>query len=1227
MRTSKLILMTLIGLLILVVLVVAALFLKDPAVFRSQLEARAAAALGRQVQFDGPIRLERSLRPRIIIEDITIGNPDWASGAHFAEAEKIGVQVALLPLLRGELRILDVSFTGVDLFIEEGPDGTNNYIFGDRGDSEGPGVLPPVEQLLLRDIVIHYQSADADISSYKIAEARLWNIPGEPERIEGEGSAKGMPFTILLVADSAAELSGPQNPWSLKLELLGSDMSLIFAGRMAQAFKWDKGDYRITISGKQADALETLFGVESPTTGPFELSWNLNVAEGSYRLTDLFAQVHGPSGTPDFKVSNGEASGGQDVPLRIGLQGQYGAAPFSFMFASANTFEGIWQTTPWPIEAQLSIADTKLKIDGTMIPATAAERFELDASLQGETLDTLAQLVGTDLPKAGPYQISFRTQGAEGGYTLTDLEGTFNGIELWKTVRIVSGEASGLENGSVKASINVKLDDVPLLLSFQGGPGAFNKAGDTIWPVELEASAYEAELKGQGSVVTGENGKVVQITTRINGERFESFGPLFGISLPAMGKFNLSADVSSGNDVHEASSIKVELGSNRITGNLQWEDKAPRPFLTGKLYFDRLALDKLLYTGPAPSSGTGKAGPLDRPLKLDGLKVVDAKLNLAVNRITNTPLPVTDVKAEMKIMNGNLSAAYRTKVADTPMDGQIQVSQRKDMPGVSLKAKNSRIDIGQTLKQLEIPNKIVGTVDAVYLDGSSTGRTLRELYEQAAFSLQVKPANLSYTANVVDQTIDVRVESAELAVRRGHPVTAGFTGTLRGVPFNATVRLGSLVEMQRANASLPVRVNLQTPDVQFKTEGTVAKTLKYNQFDLKYELTGKEIQGLDPLADFTVPLRGAFSAQGRITARGHRFTLEKDLRIGKSDLKANITVLRTPNRPKITGSLFARELHLDDVRRLEADEDTGPVAVRSRVIPDYTIPVDALLAANLDLDIKAARIRTQLGDIGELASKVSLKRGRFKSSLNVEGVKGARLSSEFDLNAGIKPPMIKIRINAKDLNYGLWLQNLDVTNLLEGQIDLRVDLTGSGASQYSFFGDADGRITVIGGPGRISVPRIDLWAADLIPTMLSTRWQREDVTETNCFVAHIRLDEGLAEIEDLLLDTRRIIIAASGRLDLEKEKLDVIIAPRPKRASLVSIANPVRVGGTLSEPEVAVTRLPRGRRLAGAGLGLLAGLVNPAFLIFSLSDTGTGMANPCDAAVERAQDAIKAGSQ
>jgi uncharacterized protein involved in outer membrane biogenesis len=669
------------------------------------------------------------------------------------------------------------------------------------------------------------------------------------------------------------------------------------------------------------------------------------------------------------------------------------------------------------------------------------------------------------------------------------------------------------------------------------------------------------------------------------------------------------------------------MGSNQLAGNVRWEKKTPRPVLTGKLSSERFTLNKFFGAPSKPSSKSRPVGLLDRPIKLDGLKGFDTRLDLMVKRLVDSPIPVADIRSTVTLTNGELSAPFRASLAGAPVDGQIQLRQSKNVPAVSLKAMIGQIDVGQTLKQLKLPAKIAGTADAVDLDGSSRGKTLRALGEQAAVTLQIEPANLSYAAEIANETVDIRVESAKFVARKDQPLTGAFIGKVRGAAFKAEASTANLREIRKANIPLPLQVALQTEDLQFTAEGSVARPFKNNEFELSYELAGKEIEGLDPLADFTIPLRGEFSARGRITGRGNRFTYEEDLRVGKSDLKADITVLREPPRPKITGRIVASQIHMDDVDIFDADKKTDAPQKNARVIPDYTLPVDDLLAADLDLDFKAQQIRAELGDLGKLVSTVSLKDGLFKYSLNVTGFKGAQISSEFDLNATADPPLTKIQINAKDLNFGYLLSSMGLTDLVEGQADLLVELSGSGATRYSFLGNAAGRITIIGGPGQITGRRIDLWAADLIPTMLSTSWQRDDVTETNCMVAHIELKEGLAEIEDLLLDTQRITIAASGILNMENEELNLIIAPRPKRPSLVSLANPVRIEGTLAAPEVSVTRIPRGSRLAGTGASLVAGLVNPVFLIFALSDTGTGQANPCDAAVEKAREVAGIDSQ
>jgi uncharacterized protein involved in outer membrane biogenesis len=744
----------------------------------------------------------------------------------------------------------------------------------------------------------------------------------------------------------------------------------------------------------------------------------------------------------------------------------------------------------------------------------------------------------------------------------------------------------------------------------------------------LEASASGATLKGDGAVVTTENGKVLQVATHISGNRFESLGPLIGVSLPAAGKFKLSADVSSDGNVHEAGNLRIQVGGNHLSGDVHWEAKAPRPVLSGKLSAGRLTLGKLLGKSSKPPAKAGTKGPLNHPIKLDGLNEFDARLDLFIKDVADSPIPVADIRSTVTLANGKLSAPFSGKIGGAPIDAQLYLSRPQNLPAVSLKAAIGPIDVGQTLEQIGLSDIIVGTAEAINLDGSSTGGTLQVLLDQAAVNLQIKPAKLHYAKQLFPRKMDITFESLEITARKDRPVTANLTGLLKGDPFRATLRTARLAHLRKANAPLPLNMEVKSADLQLKTEGAIARPFKKKEFVFQHKLTGAEIEGLSPLLDFAIPLRGPFQANGRLTALGNRFNYIEDLRVGQSDLKVDINILLEPPRPRINGSIIASQIHMDDVDLFDADREATATRDNSRVIPDYTLPVDALLATDLDLDIKAERIRAPLGDLGEFVTKISLEKGQFKYSLKVTGFKGAQIKSEFDLNAAADPPLNKLKINARDLNIGYLLNKMAVTDLVEGQVDLIVDLSGAGATRYSFLENAAGRITIIGGPGKIAGRRIDLWAADLFPTMLSPRWQRQDVTDMNCFVAHIELKDGQAEIEDLLLDTQRITVAASGLLNLENETLDVIMAPRPKRASLVSLANPVRIGGTLAEPEVSVTRIPRKSRLAaGTGAGLLAGLINPVFLIFAFSDTGTGEANPCDAVVEKVREAAGIDSQ
>ncbi len=114
---------------------------------------------------------------------------------------------------------------------------------------------------------------------------------------------------------------------------------------------------------------------------------------------------------------------------------------------------------------------------------------------------------------------------------------------------------------------------------------------------------------------------------------------------------------------------------------------------------------------------------------------------------------------------------------------------------------------------------------------------------------------------------------------------------------------------------------------------------------------------------------------------------------------------------------------------------------------------------------------------------------------------------------------------------------------------------------------------------------------------------------------------GVARGEVILLDTAAATVGGTGEIDLRDETLDLKVTPQAKQTSLMSLAVPFLIQGTLAEPKVAPD--PVG---TAVGVAKIAGLfINPltaGALIIADSET-TGQ-NPCVAALERPAPATSA---
>ena len=138
-RTFRRVAVIAVAIVILAPLAVIGLFLAsfDPNSYKPQVIAAAERMLHRPVTIDGRLRMNLSLVPTISASGITIANPPGYADADFATLRRIEAKVALLPLLRHQLNILDLVLVDPVINLEYGPTGTPNWELGPGGGAGG----------------------------------------------------------------------------------------------------------------------------------------------------------------------------------------------------------------------------------------------------------------------------------------------------------------------------------------------------------------------------------------------------------------------------------------------------------------------------------------------------------------------------------------------------------------------------------------------------------------------------------------------------------------------------------------------------------------------------------------------------------------------------------------------------------------------------------------------------------------------------------------------------------------------------------------------------------------------------------------------------------------------------------------------------------------------------------------------------------------------------------
>src|SRR5215470_17431138 len=296
----------LIGLAGLVVVVVGgavvAIYSIDFNQYRTTVADQVKQATGRDLKIAGDLKVGISLTPTVAVEDVTFANASWGSRPAMATVKRFEAEMALLPLISGDVRVKRIVLKGADILLETDAKGQGNWSFGQAGaaaqpsttSAGGAGKLPVVNKIAFEDVTITYKDGVAK----KTQTVALQKFSAEsadaasPIALEIVANLNGNPLTA---TGSIGALSGiiANQPLPIDLKAQGGGATIAAKGTIAKPAAGKGVAIALTAEGKSLADLTPLAGAEMPPLGPYSFSGNLSDADGGYKVADMKLKMGG----------------------------------------------------------------------------------------------------------------------------------------------------------------------------------------------------------------------------------------------------------------------------------------------------------------------------------------------------------------------------------------------------------------------------------------------------------------------------------------------------------------------------------------------------------------------------------------------------------------------------------------------------------------------------------------------------------------------------------------------------------------------------------------------------------------------------------------------------------------------------------------------------------------------------------------------------------------------
>ncbi len=1186
---------------------------------------------------EAPVTLESvwlkpSLWPTVGLRGLVIESSDTQSRTGFARLDSAELQLGLLPLLKGEIRVRRLAGEGVELRVRRNRDKSGNWPTWTTVTYD----IKELKGIELRDITAEYvdrASGDRILSRLDRLEAEIGE--NDPLHLEMEGRIGENEYSLTASGPTLDEVFQRES-WPLELDLEVDGDRVELEGELDPRPAGLGVDLMVTAEIREPDRVAARLGLEIPPLGRLELESRLTAIDRVVTLSELEARL----GSTDIsgsvaldlshelpKVSGQLTAGYLDLdPWFGGTNLESAATAEELSSAEAHDLSSITKIlaalsadvalsvdrlgAPGPeiggLSAKIRIRDGSLSVPFEIVVAGNTVEGRLEA-LGDKELHLLADLeaseveldelvrsladsdgIGAAVSSLRLHteshgtsfeelieRLAFELRAAEGSLTYgLEAEGEPIAVEVESlVVKQRSGDMMRLESEG-------SLLDEAMTLSLDTGNLTRLLATSSI-PIEIELRIAGAEARAAGTVESDPATDRLGFDFEIRGERVGDLSGLLGISAEADLPYKLQGRLDRDEAATRLRLDNSLLGQTELSGELTRNGEEDAPLLSVDIRASAIDPEALaqLVDPVIEVDAADDAVEVDAPVMPSKARMGDADIHLVVDRWVRQPVDVTDLEVSIRVRDGKVEESpFSLYLGDTSFRGALGLDLTGDLPEARLRLTAEQVDLGNLLAQEELVADIELTVERLNVDYVARGSTPSELFSRSEIDATLSTARWLITEPLTDTTFEVLIDRAEITGPELQPLELEAAGSVNETPFTVSGRLDLPTSHEDDMEAIPVSLTVRAAGAHLDVSTAVDLPFDRDRVTLGLELSGERLDSLSPLVGIGLPSVGPYRLSTDLEVREGSYNLPNlEVRIDDSDLQAMISLAYGDERPHLTVELTSSRLDLDDIlgkkALAEARDGRGSTQSERSIKKTNDEPREPVITAEL------------------------LRSADASITVRVESVQSlGELRGGGELNARLEDGHLEITPLTLVLPEGSIELEVDVTaidDLLDIAFQTRIGHLDYGALLERLDPESDvaGALT-LNSHLQARSPSLEefLVYADghldftLYPKNYSTAlfdlWATHLLAvlmptldsgggpQLNCVVGRFTIESGLMTPDALLIDTSRIRVRGKGKIDLKTGKLNLTLKPRPKKRGLISLATPVRVTGRLDDPSI-----------------------------------------------------------